>query len=118
MRKLTLIILLATQILLLNNAVAQINTISSFDEFMNLANARSLTLKNGEIQLSQAKKAKLASILGVLDPTGNVAMTYQNNTQIPVNFIPSEILGGQQGTFQEVKFLMWMKNLEFRIIYI
>jgi len=104
MRKLTLIILLATQILLLNNAVAQINTISSFDEFMNLANARSLTLKNGEIQLSQAKKAKLASILGVLDPTGNVAMTYQNNTQIPVNFIPSEILGGQQGTFQEVKF--------------
>lgn len=104
MRKLIFVILLATQISLLNNAVAQIHTVSSFDEFMNLANARSLTLKNGEIQLSQAKKAKLASILGILDPTGNVTLSYVNNTQLPVNLIPSEILGGQPGTFQEVKF--------------
>ena len=104
MRKLTLFIWLATQILLVNNSFAQTNTITSFDEFMNLANAKSLTLKNGEIQLSQAKKAKLASILGLLDPTGNVELSYLNNTKLPVNLIPSEILGGQPGTFQEVKF--------------
>ena len=71
---------------------------------MILAKAKSITLKNGEIQLSQAKKEKLISILGVLDPTGNVALSYINNTQLPVNLIPSEILGGQPGTFQEVQF--------------
>ncbi|TAH20775.1 MAG: TolC family protein [Cytophagales bacterium] len=104
MRNQTFMILLATQLILFNNAVAQTNTITSFDEFMTLANTKSLTLKSGEIQLSQAKKAKLASILGILDPTGNVGLSYTNNTQLAVNLIPSEILGGQAGTFKEVKF--------------
>jgi outer membrane protein TolC len=100
----TLIIIWVTQILLFNNALAQIKTVSSFDEFMTLANARSLSIKNGDVQLSQAKKLKLASILGILDPNGNVALSYTDNTQLPVNLIPSEILGGQSGTFQEVRF--------------
>jgi outer membrane protein TolC len=97
-------LLLTTQVLLVNSLFAQTNIITSFDEFMILAKAKSITLKNGEIQLSQAKKEKLISILGVLDPTGNVALSYINNTQLPVNLIPSEILGGQPGTFQEVQF--------------
>ena len=42
MRKLTLFIWLATQILLVNNSFAQTNTITSFDEFMNLANKSKL----------------------------------------------------------------------------
>ena len=104
MRKLTMYLLLTTQVLLVNSLFAQTNIITSFDEFMILAKAKSITLKNGEIQLSQAKKEKLISILGVLDPTGNVALSYINNTQLPVNLIPSEILGGQPGTFQEVQF--------------
>jgi hypothetical protein len=104
MRKLTMCLLLAAQVLLVNSVFAQTNIITTFDEFMILAKAKSITLKNGEIQLSQAKKEKLISILGVLDPTGNVALSYINNTQLPVNLIPSEILGGQPGTFQEVQF--------------
>lgn len=104
MRNLIILIVIATQLIVLNKAVAQTSTLSSFDEFMNLANSKSLTIKSGEMQFSQAKKAKLASMLGILDPTGNVALSYLNNTQLPVNLIPSEILGGQPGTFQEVQF--------------
>ena len=104
MRKSTLLIIFAFLHLLVRNAAAQTDTLTTFDAFMNLANANSLTLKNGEIQLSQAKKAKLASILGIIDPTGNVGLAYTNNTKLQVNLIPSEILGGQAGTFQEVKF--------------
>ncbi len=104
MRKLALLCLLVAHMLVANNLSAQTQAITSFDDFMNLAKSKSITLKNGEVQLSESKKAKLAAILGVLDPTGNVALTYQNNTQLPVNLIPSEILGGQAGTFQEVKF--------------
>lgn len=104
MRKLTIWILLTTQIALVNSLFAQINIITSFDDLIILINTKSLTLKNGEIRLSQAKKENLASILGVLDPTGNTALSFLNNTQLPVNLIPSEILGGQPGTFQEVQF--------------
>lgn len=104
MRKLTLFIYLVTQIFLVNNSNAQTNTITSFDEFMNLANAKSMTIKSGEIQLTQSKKAKIAAIYGVIDPSGSLSGSYTNNTQLPVNLIPSEILGGQPGTFQEVKF--------------
>lgn len=104
MRKLTLFVWLATQTLLVNSTFAQKNTITSFDEFMNLANAKSLTIKSGEIQLTQSKKAKLAAIYGVIDPVGTLSSSFTNNTQLPVNLIPSEILGGQPGTFKEVKF--------------
>jgi len=104
MRKLTISALLATQLLLVNNLFGQTNTIPSFDEFMAFANSKSLSIKSGEIQLSQSKKAKLAAIYGVLDPSGSLSGSYVNNTQLPVNLIPSEILGGQPGTFQEVQF--------------
>lgn len=104
MRIITVLLLLVLKLVEANQVYAQTNTITSFDDFMNLAKSKSITLKNGEVQLSQAKKAKLESILGILDPTGNIALVYQNNTQLPVSLIPSEILGGQAGTFQEVKF--------------
>jgi hypothetical protein len=82
MRKLTLFIYLVTQIFLVNNSNAQTNTITSFDEFMNLANAKSMTIKSGEIQLTQSKKAKIAAIYGVIDPSGSLSGSYTNNTQL------------------------------------
>jgi outer membrane protein TolC len=76
--------------------------IASFDELLDYTTTRSLTLKNTGIQLMQAKKARLAAIYGVLDPTGNVTGSYTNNTRLPVTLFPSEILGGQPGTFREI----------------
>ena len=58
MRKLTLFIYLVTQILLVNNSYAQTNTITSFDEFMNLANAKSMTIKSGDILVANLDESK------------------------------------------------------------
>lgn len=64
----------------------------------------SLSLKRADLKLTQAKKEKLTAIFGVLDPSGNTTGSYTNNTQLPVTLLPSEIIGGQPGTFQEVQF--------------
>jgi outer membrane protein TolC len=77
--------------------------VANFDEFVSYATSKSKTLKNGEIQLSQAQKAQLSVIYGIIDPTGNLSGTYTNNTRLPVNLFPAEILGGQAGTYKEVQ---------------
>jgi outer membrane protein TolC len=77
--------------------------VTNFDAFVSYAASKSRTLKNGEIQLSQAQKAQLSVIYGIIDPTGNLSGTYTNNTRLPVNLFPAEILGGQAGTYKEVQ---------------
>jgi outer membrane protein TolC len=77
--------------------------VTNFEEFARYAASKSVALKNGEIQLTQAQKAQLSSIYGIIDPTGNLSGTYTNNTQLPVNLFPAEILGGQAGTYKEVQ---------------
>jgi len=87
-------------------------TFRSFNDLINQVAAKSLTLRNGEISLTQAKRAKLAAIYGIIEPTGGLTGSYTNNTKLPVSLIPSEILGGQSGTFQEVKFgVQYVTNL-------
>lgn len=97
-------LLFAVGILIADHVTAQTKIITNFEEFMQVAKTNSFTLKSGDIQLSQAKKEKLVSLLGIIDPTGNATLTQLNNTRLPINLIPAEILGGQPGTFQEVKF--------------
>lgn len=104
MKKMMRWLLYAASVLIADHLPAQTKMVTNFDEFMEIAKSNSITLKNGEIHLSQAKKEKLASLLGIVDPTGSATLTQLNNTRLPVNLIPAEILGGQQGTFQEVKF--------------
>jgi outer membrane protein TolC len=76
---------------------------TNFDSLMNYALDKSITLKSGSIKLSQAKKAKLAAIYNIADPTGGLSFSYTNNTKLPVNLFPGEIFGGQAGTFKEVR---------------
>ncbi|MGE5680872.1 MAG: TolC family protein [Bacillota bacterium] len=85
------------------NAYAQ-DTLRYFHDLENLIYNKSLSLKKDELQLSRAKAEKLAALYGLIDPAGSINGTYTNNTKRPVNLIPSEILGGQPGTFQEVQF--------------
>ncbi len=103
MRSLVLLGLLIVLFLNTKQISAQ-TSIKSFDEFIGLAETNSLSIKNGTIQLGQAKAARIAAIYSVIDPVGNVSSTYTNNTQLPVNLIPGEVLGGQAGTFKEVQF--------------
>ena len=65
-------------------------TFSSLSEVLDYAKTKSITLQQGDIRVSQAKKARLAASVGVLDPTGTNTFSYTNNTQIPV-----QIIGGQ-----------------------
>lgn len=63
---------------------------SSLNEVLDYAKTKSITLQQGDIKVIQAKKAKLAAIVGVLDPTGTSSFSYTNNTQIPI-----QVIGGQ-----------------------
>jgi len=78
--------------------------ISGFENFVAYAKTKSLSLQQGQIRILQAKKAKIAAIYGILDPTGSVSGSFTNNTEIPVTPVPGEVLGGQPGTFEAVKF--------------
>ncbi len=97
-----LIAMICLALMVGNQANAQ-KVITSFDAFVDYATSKSLTLKNGGISYSQAKNARLAALLGTLDPTGSVSGKYTNNTRLPVSVFPSELLGGQAGTYEEVR---------------
>ncbi|MEL6194851.1 MAG: TolC family protein, partial [Bacteroidota bacterium] len=79
-------------------------TFSSFEDFMVFATEKSISLKSDEIALSEARKQKLSAILGILDPTGGGRLSYVNNTRLPVTLVPSELVGGQSGSFENVQF--------------
>lgn len=85
----------------LNTSAAK--TFTSVDQLLNYSTTKSILLSNNKIQLDEAKKAKLAAVLGTIDITGNLlSAQFVNNTTIGVNLLPSEIFGGTPGTFQEV----------------
>ncbi|WP_298148626.1 TolC family protein [Flavobacterium sp.] len=73
-----------------NDAVFSQQNYSNFNQFLDYVKKQSITIRSGDIKLIQAKKAKLAALLGVLDPSGTQSLSYTNNTRIPV-----QIIGGQ-----------------------
>lgn len=76
----------------------------NFQEMMDYATETSLSLKNDEIILSQAKKAKLAAVMGIIDPQGDINASFTNNNQLPVSILPAEAVGGTPGEFVELQF--------------
>jgi outer membrane protein TolC len=78
-------------------------TFNSFESLLNHAVSNSKTLYAGELNFSQAKKARISALLGVIDPSGNISFSYTNNTRLPVSLFPAEIFGGEAGTFQEIQ---------------
>jgi len=95
-------LILTIAISIIGSANAQ-NTFSSLDSLLNYANSKSTTLQSGEIKMTQAKRARLVAIIGVIDPTGNVSYSYTDNTKLPVNLFPAEAFGGAPGTYKEIK---------------
>ncbi len=78
-------------------------TFAKLDELLNYAQTKSISLKSGEIKMSQAQKAILAAKLNIIDPTLNTNSSFTNNTQLPVNLFPAEVFGGEPGTYREVQ---------------
>lgn len=75
-----------------------------FDAFVQYAMQRSIRLKKGDIEISQAKTARLVAILEMFEPSGSTSLSYRNNMQLPVTLVPSQLLGGQPGNFERVQF--------------
>jgi outer membrane protein TolC len=76
--------------------------LESFDDVRKLAETNATLYRNNSIDDTEAKRAKLAAALGILDPTGSASLSYTNNTRLPVSIFPAEIVGGQPGTFEQV----------------
>ena len=79
-------------------------TFESLEALLVYADAKSISIKANDIRLLQAKKTLLASKLAIADPLANVSASFTNNTRLPVNILPAEILGGKPGEFREVQF--------------
>jgi outer membrane protein TolC len=62
---------------------------NDLDSFLSFVSAKSITLQSGEIKMVQAKKAKIAAIASIPDPTGNVSFSYTDNITLPVTLFPS-----------------------------
>ncbi|MEL6674577.1 MAG: TolC family protein [Bacteroidota bacterium] len=76
----------------------------SLEEVLDYTDNQSLNLRNDALRLDQAKKAKLAAVLGTVDITGALlSAQFTNNTNLGVNLFPAEIFGGEPGTFREVE---------------
>lgn len=85
-----IIILLFGLVAMNQNAIAQ-KTFATLDELLEYAKTKSTSIQSGAIKTAQAKKAKLAAIVGVFDPTGSQSFSFTDNTKIPV-----QVIGGQQ----------------------
>jgi outer membrane protein TolC len=84
------------------SAFAQ-KSFNSLDALLAYSQEKSITLQSNQIRLEQAQKAKLAALLGTIDPLVNINGSFTNNTRLPVNIFPAEAFGGQAGTFREVQ---------------
>lgn len=75
---------------------------SDLQSFLQYAEEKSTSIQSGRIEFDKAKKAKLAAIAGIPDPTGNMDLKYTNNAKLPVTLFPSELIGGEAGTYTPV----------------
>jgi outer membrane protein len=101
MKKIFFVILLI--ISHLANTQAQ-QKFESLEALLAYADTKSISIKANDIRLLQAKKTLIASKLSIADPMANVSANFTDNTRLPVNILPAEILGGKPGEFREVQF--------------
>ncbi|WP_297332958.1 TolC family protein [Flavobacterium sp.] len=76
--------------------------VTSLDEMLAYAGRQSIATKSDSLRLIQAKKAKLAAVINLLDISGSNTLRFVDNTKLPVSVFPAEIFGGQPGTFTNV----------------
>lgn len=76
---------------------------NDLNSVLQYAGEKSTSLQSGQIKIDQAKKAKLAALASIPDPSGDMNLSYTNNTRLPVSMFPSELLGGEKGTYTQVR---------------
>lgn len=75
---------------------------ASLDSLFSFANKNSAVIKTDEQQVILAKYVKIAALASVVNFRNQVAFTLTDNNQLPVNFIPAQLLGGPAGTYKEL----------------
>ncbi len=75
---------------------------SNLDSLYAYAEKSSSVTKTGEQQTILARYEKLAALVNVINIKSPLVFNLTNNTQLPVSFIPAELLGGKPGTFREI----------------
>lgn len=86
----------------------------SLDEIYDYADSHNNTLRNAGQKKILAKYQTLAAKLGKWNLQGRTSFTVTDNTKLNTSFIPAELLGGPEGTFQAVKFgQKYESNLTF-----
>lgn len=75
----------------------------NLDELLDYAQTKSISVQSFDTKIAQAKKAKLAAVLGIIDLNTNNFFSYTDNTRLPVSLFPAETFGGQPGTFRQIQ---------------
>jgi outer membrane protein TolC len=76
--------------------------LTHLDSAFAYADKNSSVSKTGAEQVLLARYQKLAAVVNIINLRSPVAFNLTNNTQLPVSFIPSSLLGGPPGTFKEI----------------
>ncbi len=71
--------------------------------FLRYADGKSITIQSSSVKEMQAKKAKLAALVGIIDPQGTNNATFIDNTKLPVSILPGDAFGGAAGSTKEIK---------------
>jgi outer membrane protein TolC len=78
--------------------------IVQLDELYALADTMSFACRVQKSENDIAELAKNVSYANALNPRIPIHASIIDNTELPVNFIPSEVFGGSPGTFREIVF--------------
>ncbi|CAN5377043.1 hypothetical protein BH10BAC1_BH10BAC1_17180 [soil metagenome] len=87
------------------NGIAQKNLqFTSIDSLFLYSENHSLSIKNGEEQTLLAKWTKLAALGNTINLRSPISASWTDNTELPVNYVPSEFFGGPAGTYKPLSF--------------
>ncbi len=100
--KATILLLAGIVLAMLPDASAQ-TTFVRVEDALDHASAKSVTAQANALKMMQAKKARTAALVAIVDPTASASMALINNLNLPVNLFPAEFVGGEPGTFRQVQ---------------
>jgi len=81
---------------------AQELSFNNLDSLLAFAEKNSTVIKINNQQLILSRYEKLAALANGLNLHNQLAFSFTDNYQLPISYIPSEILGGTAGTYTEI----------------
>ncbi len=75
---------------------------NTLDSLFSFAENNSSVIKTNEQQVILTKYEKIAAITNAINLRNPISASITDNNELPVNFIPAQLLGGPAGTFKEI----------------